>query len=230
MVSTRSSTGLTPRPPKSRDAAAGSDLVIPLPTRSRRSATPSAAPAARAPPAGWAHRPSPLALLWLAVSLPLVAWDTGYVLGRPATMPGGWAHWPLWVPYELYGQVDHVYGFEAWNAGLGFTGAQGMMNLIETGLYLWYWGVWYRNKGVDGRVAGRRGGLAVVLGLSASVMTLSKTMLYCEYTWGRMRREARKDRESQKLTETGLNEYYSGFDSIGHNSLSSLIVLWIIPK
>lgn len=29
---------------------------------------------------------------------------------------------------------------------------------------------------------------------------------------------------------TGLNEYYSGFDNIGHNDLMQLIFLWIIPK
>jgi hypothetical protein len=28
----------------------------------------------------------------------------------------------------------------------------------------------------------------------------------------------------------GANEYYSGFDNIGHNSLEDLILLWIIPK
>jgi hypothetical protein len=29
---------------------------------------------------------------------------------------------------------------------------------------------------------------------------------------------------------TGANEYYSGFDNIGHNPLNDLILLWIIPK
>ena len=28
----------------------------------------------------------------------------------------------------------------------------------------------------------------------------------------------------------GLNEYFSGFASIGHNSLYNLIVIWIIPN
>jgi hypothetical protein len=96
-------------------------------------------------------------------------------------MPGGSLHWPLWVPYELYGRVDHVYGFKAWNAGLGFTGAQGMMNLVESALYAIYWGLWYRNKDAAGEVSGRAGGLAVAVGFAASVMTFSKTVLYCEY-------------------------------------------------
>src|SRR5690242_12203083 len=51
----------------------------------------------------FAHAPTNLTLLWLIVSLPLVAWDTGYILLRPHSMPGGKFHWPLWVPYELYG-------------------------------------------------------------------------------------------------------------------------------
>ncbi|OIW33180.1 hypothetical protein CONLIGDRAFT_163688 [Coniochaeta ligniaria NRRL 30616] len=200
MVSTRSSSGITPRPPKSYDA--GSDIV---PTKNpRRAATKS--PRSTAPAGGHSHKPTPLTLLWLAVSLPLVAWDTGYVLGRPHTMPGGSLHWPLWVPYELYGRVDHVYGSKAWDAGLGFTGAQGMMNLVETVLYAVYWGLWWRNKDGRGAVGGRAGGLAVTVGFAASVMTFSKTVLY----W--------------------LNEYYSGFDNIGHNSLSSLVWLWIIPN
>lgn len=32
------------------------------------------------------------------------------------------------------------------------------------------------------------------------------------------------------LTVVGLNEYYSGFDNIGHNPPMTLLFLWIIPK
>lgn len=129
-------------------------------------------------------------------------------------MPGGWAHAPLWTPYELYGRVDHMYGFKQWNLGNGFTAAQGTLNVIETIMYLVYWGIWYRAgaaavgaaAGERKRIAGRAGALAVVVGLSASVMTVSKTVLY----W--------------------LNEYFSGFDNIGHNKPWDLILLWIIPN
>lgn len=125
-------------------------------------------------------------------------------------MPGGWAHAPLWTPYELYGRVDHMYGFKQWNLGNGFTAAQGVLNIIESLMYLVYLGIWYRAAaGVVGerrRIAGRAGALAVVVGLSASVMTVSKTVLY----W--------------------LNEYFSGFDNIGHNKPWDLLILWIIPK
>lgn len=126
-------------------------------------------------------------------------------------MPGGWAHSPVWTPYELYGKVDHMYGFKQWNLGNGFTAAQACLNVVETVMYLVYLGVWYRAaEGVKTadrrRIAGRAGALAVVLGLSASVMTVSKTVLY----W--------------------LNEYFSGFDNIGHNTPWDLVLLWIIPK
>ncbi|KAL2104562.1 hypothetical protein VUR80DRAFT_10255 [Thermomyces stellatus] len=154
----------------------------------------------------WSHTPTRLTLLWLAVSLVLVAWDTGYVLLRPHTMEGGFLHKPLWVPYKLYGAVDYVYGWRAWEERNGFTGAQGAMNLVESclyGAYLWLWG---RGRDERGAVTGREGGLAVLLGWAAAVMTLSKTMLY----W--------------------LNEYFSGFDNIGHNPPQTLFFLWIIPN
>ncbi|KAK3950788.1 hypothetical protein QBC32DRAFT_216516 [Pseudoneurospora amorphoporcata] len=117
-------------------------------------------------------------------------------------MPGGALHYPLWTPYELYGRVDYVYGWKAWNERNGFTAAQGMMNAFETGLYLVYaWGVLGGSKG-----EGRKGATVLLVGFAAAVMTLSKTVLY----W--------------------LNEYYSGFDNIGHNSTFDLILLWIIPN
>lgn len=201
----------------------------------------------------YAHAPSALTLVWLAVSLPLVAWDCGYVLMRPRTMPGGDLHWPLWTPYALYGEVDHVYGWKAFNAGSGFTGAQGLLNVLETLMYLYYAAAYLRNAtSVSGRkvVVGRTAAVAVLVGFSAAVMTLSKTVLYCEFLvifyvlvvrrsldkggivgiremgigWG----------EGSSLANygmfAGLCEYYSGFDNIGHNSLQDLIVLWIIPK
>src|SRR5437667_9993576 len=88
----------------------------------------------------WAHRAPNLVCLWLYISLPLVWWDTFYVLLRPHTMPGGAIHAPLWSPYELYGQVDYVYGWPAWEANNGFTASQAMLNLVESvmySVYLW---------------------------------------------------------------------------------------------
>ncbi|KAK0285061.1 hypothetical protein LTR35_005263 [Friedmanniomyces endolithicus] len=176
----------------------------------------------------WSHTPSNLTLIWLAISLPLVIWDTGYVLLRPYSMPGGALHSPLWVPYELYGRVDHVYGWKSYNAHNGWTSAQGAFNAVETVAYLVYLYMVYaygrqekrqgrgaprrekmglleglaRSRTVEGRVAT----YAVLLGFSTAWLTFSKTVLY----W--------------------LNEAFSGFDNIGHNDTMSLIFLWIIPN
>ncbi|KAG6012678.1 hypothetical protein E4U54_007362 [Claviceps lovelessii] len=162
------------------------------------------------------HAPTPYTLAWLAVSLPLVIWDTGYVLGRPHTMPGGTAHWPLWTPYKLYGEVDHVYGWKALRDKSGFTAAQSSLNVAETVLYLAYLYIWRSRGGRDHAqagtrppawvVGGRAGALALLLGFSAAVMTLSKTLLY----WA--------------------NEYFSDFANVGHNDFSTLLRLWIIPN
>lgn len=49
----------------------------------------SASKASAAPPGLWCHAPDNVTLFWMAVSLPLVIWDSIYVLGRPHTMEGG---------------------------------------------------------------------------------------------------------------------------------------------
>ena len=145
----------------------------------------------------WSHTPTHLTLLWLLLSLPLVIWDTGYVLLRPHSMPGGSLHSPLWIPYALYGTVDYIYGWPAFEARNGFTSAQGVMNLVETALYGGYvWGCWVwgrEQKDVEGRgvklgawgamartVSGKKAAWLVVVGFSAAVLTVGKTVLYCE--------------------------------------------------
>ncbi|OKL60629.1 hypothetical protein UA08_04164 [Talaromyces atroroseus] len=174
------------------------------------------------------HTPSIIILLWLLISVPLVLWDTGYVLLRPHTMPGGKFHSPIWSPYALYGTIDYVYGWPAFDAKNGFTAAQGLLNLFETAAYIFYLAVIYVcgttatssgristkkvNKGLqwflfeEKVVPGRIGSFALLVAYAASVATFSKTILY----W--------------------LNELFSGFANIGHNSLSNLIFLWIIPN
>ena len=226
MVSTRASSF--------RADSAGPESSSPSPTKpTRAKRTTSTAVARRSRASGWSHTPNRATLFWMAISLPLVAWDTVYVLGRPHTMEGGAVHWPLWVPYKLYGQVDHVYGWKAFNARNGFTAAQAFLNLVESVMYIAYlWLYFVRGKptgtsGVEARaVSGRAGAAAVLIGFSAAVMTLSKTVLYCRchlYRGGvRVIRTL--------LTIPGMNEYYSGFGNIGHNSFLDLIYLWIIPK
>lgn len=147
----------------------------------------------------WVHTPSAALTIWLVVSVPLVAWDAGYVLLRPHSMPGGRLHSPVWTPYALYGTIDYIYGWPAFNARNGFTAAQTVLNLVETVGYVYYlWVVYAHGATVAaGRgapklrkgfrwlltgekvVAGRAGAIALLVAYTASVMTLSKTLLYC---------------------------------------------------
>ncbi|EFY97532.2 hypothetical protein X797_007112 [Metarhizium robertsii] len=212
MVSTRSSSRADSAGPEPTPTSTSTPSTPTPATRKRKPATsaPSTTTRRRAHRASaFEHTPTFWTLLWMAVSLPLVIWDTGYVLGRPHTMEGGAAHWPLWLPYKLYGEVDHIYGWKAFHANNGFTAAQGLLNVVETLMYAVYLWLWY-SRGeatAHGRVVtGRPGALAVLIGFSSAVMTLSKTFLY----WS--------------------NEYFSGFDNIGHNNPVDLVFLWIIPN
>ena len=162
-------------------------------------------------PGSWSHTPDRLTLAWLLVSAPVVIWDTGYVFGRPHTMPGGWLNKPLYTPYSLYGTIDYVYGRAAYNESDGFTGAQSAMNTVEILGYLGYlYILWKYGEGNEGfgrkTVGGGWGGLACLTGFALAVMTLSKTCLYL------------------------LNEAFSGFKHIGHNDAFTLITQYIIPK
>ncbi|PGH17362.1 hypothetical protein AJ79_01246 [Helicocarpus griseus UAMH5409] len=145
----------------------------------------------------WRHTPSVIATLWLSLSVPVVLWDASYVLFRPHSMPGGTLHY-IWSPYALYGTIDYIYGWPAWNNRNGFTAAQSLMNLVETACYLFYLYVLFQygitpshgrgrkskaakqsrfldlKKSVDGRL----GAIALLVVFSGSVMTLSKTVLY----------------------------------------------------
>jgi len=158
-------------------------------------------PRASRKPKAWSHTPSKLTLLWLAVSLPLVLWDAGYVLLRPHSMPGGKYHWPLWAPYELYGKTDYVYGWKAWNEHNGFTAAQTVMNLVETAGYFIYLGLVLKfgaSSTSQGRgapksagwlagqraLSGQKAAVAALVGYSTAILTVAKTLLYCEYFCG----------------------------------------------
>ncbi|KAL8673602.1 MAG: hypothetical protein Q9168_002000 [Polycauliona sp. 1 TL-2023] len=129
-------------------------------------------------------------------------------------MPGGKFHRPFYTPYELYGTVDYMYGWPAYESGNGFTLAQGSLNIPETIGYLGYlyifWmygeGQWALAKGQRRSIGGGWGGFACLLGFSASLLTFGKTVLYA------------------------LNEHFSDYRYVGHNSFSRLVFLWIIPN
>ncbi len=138
-------------------------------------------PAKSARQGRWTHTPDPYTLLWLFISLPLVIWDAFYVLLRPHTMPGGSLSWPIYTPYALYGTIDYIYGEKAWNENNGFTAAQTALNVFETAGYLGYlWVVWQYGQGKERTLPGGWGGVACLTGFALSVMTVSKTVLYCE--------------------------------------------------
>lgn len=216
----------------------GHPQEFPEPDLSPSKSTPSRVRKARS--SAWAHTPSNLTVIWLCSSIPAVVWDAGYVFLRPFSMPGGALHWPLWAPYALYGKIDYIYGWKAFNEHNGFTAAQTFLNVIETSMYIYYLYILYAygeesvapgrgapNPAIAGflgqqrAVPGQKGVKALLIGYTAAVMTVSKTVLYCKFSWGCL---------LPGLCDLGLNEYYSGFENIGHNNLRDLFFLWIIPK
>ncbi|KAH6122775.1 hypothetical protein HBI64_155880 [Parastagonospora nodorum] len=178
----------------------------------------------------WCHTASNITVFWLAVSIPLVLWDSLYILLRPHTFEGGALQWPLWKPYEIYAAIDKVYSRSAWDAQEGFGGAQGALDAVELVMYGLYAMILYNHgvkapagtgvqvgEGVSAwfaggvKIRGAIGNRAVLIGFAASVMTLSKTVLYY------------------------FNEYFSGFASVKHNDWFTIFLfygvmngLWVI--
>ena len=144
----------------------------------------------------YAHKVPPMLLVWLYVSLPLVLWDTSYVFLRPHSMPGGKYHSPIWKLYALYGTVDYVYGWPAYDSHVGFTAAQASLNVVETAMYFFYLAAIYVNGSGNffqtrdvksfflgeerNSVSGPGVASGVLYLFSAAIMTLSKTVLYCK--------------------------------------------------
>jgi len=167
------------------------------PTRASPNSKMATAATATSRKGQWAHTPSNLTIGWLLISLPLVTWDAGYCMLRPYSMPGGSLHWPIWAPYELYGKVDYIYGWKAFNEHNGFTNAQTFLNIIESAMYVYYLYIVFaygRQSTAQGRgapknagflsqqrwVDGQKGAIALLVGYAAAVMTVSKTVLYCK--------------------------------------------------
>ncbi|THH15870.1 hypothetical protein EW146_g4678 [Bondarzewia mesenterica] len=82
-------------------------------------------------------------------------------------MKGGDLHW-IWKPYEIYQEIDYVYGVKALEDGDGFTNAQSALNIVETFLNILY--VYLAHV--------THWPAAPVIGFASVVMTLSKTVLY----------------------------------------------------
>jgi hypothetical protein len=194
---TPSATGRTSASPPTSSPQSDDSVASPSAARQRRGNRATNAKSVPSTSHLYSHTVPPLLMIWLFVSLPLVVWDTSYIALRPHSMPGGKFHSPIWKLYALYGTVDYVYGWPAFNGHVGFTAAQAALNTIETAFYIYYLVVMYRNtsgsllKARDLRgfflgeetnsVRGPGVAQAVLYLFSASVMTLSKTVLYCEW-------------------------------------------------
>ncbi|KAI5822163.1 hypothetical protein K523DRAFT_422180 [Schizophyllum commune Tattone D] len=105
--------------------------------------------------------------LWFLITAPIVLWDTGYLFFRPRSMLGGDLHW-IWKPYEIYQEIDWVYGVRALEDGDGFPNAQAFLNIIETILNLIYLYLAHVSSSPK----------APLIGFAAATMTLWKTVLY----------------------------------------------------
>ncbi|KAA1466877.1 hypothetical protein DENSPDRAFT_812247 [Dentipellis sp. KUC8613] len=105
--------------------------------------------------------------LWFLLTTPVILWDAGYCFFRPRSMVGGDLHW-IWQPYEIYQEIDYVYGVKALEDNDGFTNAQSFMNLVETALNIYYL---YLAHVVQWPAAS-------MIGFASATMTLSKTVLY----------------------------------------------------
>lgn len=160
-------------------------------------------------------------------------------MGRPHTFAGGAIAWPLYVPYELYGRVDPVYSIEAYYSGLGWTGAQGLGNVFETLAYVVYAYIVIshgrdegRAEGILGslgtvgrrrRVHGHWGAIASLVGYTTFMVTVAKSVLYCEY-------DSSLAVRANPLTYLGYNDAFMGFPIFKLNTWFNFIFVFAIPK
>ena len=203
--------------------------------------------------AAWSHTPSNLTLLWMAISLPLVIWDTGYVVLRPYSMPGGSLS-SIWYPYGMYGNVDKTYGFKAYNAREGWTATQSYVNAVETAAYLAYMYLVYKygeqepvqGAGAPDRSAmgqfralsesrtvhGKVAAWATLVAYTAATVTFWKTIIYwlIEAFGGMQRRVSRLKlfTNSPQASSTSVTTHGPRFSFSGH--LSSKLCYGSIKK
>lgn len=160
-------------------------------------------------------------------------------MGRPHTFAGGALAWPLYVPYELYGRVDPVYSIEAYYSGLGWTGAQGLGNVFETLAYVAYAYIVIAYGRDEGRAEGFLGSLGAIgrkrkvygfwgavaslVGYTTFMVTVAKSVLYCEYDPGFAF-------GAVLLTFLGYNDAFMGFPIWKLNNWFNFIFVFAIPK
>ncbi|KAK9458991.1 uncharacterized protein V1516DRAFT_680645 [Lipomyces oligophaga] len=145
------------------------------------------------------YKPSKFVVSWLLIGAILVVWDATYLLFRPLSFPGGSLHW-IWSPYEVYMEIDYVYGLPAFEDGNGFATGQAIINLFESTMnfIFVYTSLFSSNKSL--RLAG------AFIGLTGAMSSFSKTVLYF------------------------LTEYFSGWKYVGHNTTMDFYTLYILPS
>ncbi|KAL1746135.1 hypothetical protein HDZ31DRAFT_34816 [Schizophyllum fasciatum] len=190
-----------PRRPRRRRARTGDDSSSP---RSNSSATtPTPIPTRTMPRHTWIS-------LWFLLAAPIIAWDTTYLFFRPRSMLGGDLHW-IWKPYEIYQEIDWIYGVRALEEGDGFPNAQAFLNILETLLsfvYLYLAHVAPSSRGSPSSSASPTRGspAAPLIGFAAALTTLWKTVLY----W------------AQEVFCSGRG------CTVAHNNWLDLLVYWIL--
>lgn len=110
-------------------------------------------------------------VIWFLVTIPIMLWDSLFILFRPASLPGGSLDW-VWWGYRYYIAVDTRYGNINDTLVIAFTWG----NLIEMALSLL---VCFYHK--------QRRPESVLWAFAVAWITLTKTFLYlgCEWASGR---------------------------------------------
>ncbi|EAU86726.1 hypothetical protein CC1G_06487 [Coprinopsis cinerea okayama7 len=104
---------------------------------------------------------------WFLLTLPVIIYDATYCFFRPRSMVGGDLHW-IWKVYEIWEDIDHIYGVPSFQSGDGFTNAQSFVNMLEQ-----IGGIAYLYLA---HVA--QSPAAPVVAFGTVISTLSKTVLY----------------------------------------------------
>jgi hypothetical protein len=170
------------------------------------------------------HTPPLPVLLWTAFTFPFTIWDTLYIALRPRPVPGHEWHDPIWAQVGTYAAVDAVYSEQAWLDSEGWTAAQGVVNVTELLLYLWYYAIVRKARSQGKGVGGKLGAKACVIGLVSGTVTLTKSMLYCKFS---------RQIAFENLSLTCclvMREPFSGFKYIGKADWYDLLRTWVLMK
>jgi hypothetical protein len=173
----------------------------------------------------WTHKPRLPILIWCLWVFPFTLWDTLYLCLRPHSLPGGkWHDRYFSRTFAIWASIDRSYGDQGWLDQDGFVLAQSVINMVEAFLCVYYvWTIWKSgNGGLRAPVSGRAGARALLIGLCAGYVTLTKTSLYCKsYSTALFITSANR---------LVLRECFSGYRYTGHNDWKPFLTTWIGMK